>query len=161
MRCGYHPACKALRPRRHALTRSRDPDDEHRLLRAGEDGSICPHGIQDRLEWMDDQQFGVCGRLDEAVQVGGTNVYPARVRQVLLDHPHVSDAVVRMMTPEEGSRLKVFVVPTPGIDPTALRADLWRWSESRLTAPERPKAFKIGGELPRNVMGKLSDWPLV
>jgi acyl-coenzyme A synthetase/AMP-(fatty) acid ligase len=65
-----------------------------------------------------------------------------------------------MMTPEEGSRLKSFVVPAPGTDPAALRADLWRWSESRLTAPERPKAFKIGDELPRNVMGKLSDWPL-
>ena len=139
---------------------SRDPEVEHRLLRAGEDGSICPHGIQDRLEWMGDQQFRVCGRLDEAVQVGGTNVFPARVRQVLLDHPQVSDAVVRLMTPEEGSRLKAFVVPAPGTDPTALRADLWRWSESRLTASERPKAFKIGDELPRNVMGKLSDWPL-
>lgn len=139
---------------------SRDPDDAHRLLRAGSDGSMCPHGVQDRLEWMDDRQFRVCGRLDEAVQVGGTNVFPARVRQVLLDHPQVRDAVVRLMTPEEGSRLKAFVVPAPGTDPTALRADLWRWSASRLTAPERPKAFKIGDDLPRNVMGKLSDWSL-
>ncbi|MBC7700722.1 4-coumarate--CoA ligase [Aquabacterium sp.] len=139
---------------------SRDPQVEPRLMRAGKDGSICPHGIQDRLEWMDDRQFRVCGRLDEAVQVGGNNVFPSRVRQVLLDHPQVSDVVVRMMTAEEGSRLKAFVVPTPGTDPTALRADLWRWSESHLSAPERPKAFKIGDELPRNVMGKLSDWPL-
>lgn len=139
---------------------SRDPADEHRLLRAGEDGSIHSHGVQDRLEWMDDRQFMVCGRLDEAVQVGGTNVYPARVRQVLLDHAQVSDAVVRMMTPEEGSRLKAFVVPAPGTDHTALHADLWRWSESRLTAPERPKAFKFGDQLPLNVMGKLSDWPV-
>lgn len=139
---------------------SRDPEVEHRLLRTGADGTICPHGIQDRLEWIGDRQFRVCGRLDEAVQVGGTNVFPARVRQVLLDHPKVSDAVVRMMTPEEGSRLKAFVVPAQGTDHTALRADLWRWSESRLTAPERPKAFKIGDELPRNIMGKLSDWAL-
>lgn len=139
---------------------SRDPEDAQRLLRAGEDGSICPLSTQDRIEWLDDRQFRVCGRLDDAVQVGGTNVFPARVRQVLLDHPQVSDAAVRMMTPEEGSRLKAFVVPAPGTDLTALQADLWRWSESRLTAPERPKAFKIGDELPRNGMGKLSDWPV-
>lgn len=139
---------------------SRDPDEAHRLLRADEDGAICAHGVQDRLEWMGDRQFRVCGRLDDAVQVGGTNVFPARVRQVLLDHPQVRDAAVRLMAPEEGSRLKAFVVPAPGTDPTALRADLWRWSESRLTAPERPKAFQIGDELPRNTMGKLSDWPL-
>ncbi|MBC7941380.1 MAG: 4-coumarate--CoA ligase, partial [Chitinophagaceae bacterium] len=80
--------------------------------------------------------------------------------RVLLDHPQVSDAVVRLMTPEEGSRLKAFVVPAPDTDPTSLQADLWRWTESRLTAPERPKAFTVGEELPRSVMGKLSDWPL-
>jgi long-chain acyl-CoA synthetase len=139
---------------------SRDADDAHLLLRVGLDGSICSHAIQDRLEWLDDRQFRVCGRLDEAVQVGGNNVFPARVRQVLVDHPQVSDAAVRLMTPEEGSRLKAFVVPAPGTDPAALQLDLWRWTESRLTAPERPKAFNIGDQLPRNVMGKLSDWSL-
>ena len=92
--------------------------------------------------------------------MGGINVFPARVRQVLLDHPQVTDAQVRLMTPDEGSRLKAFVVPSAGVDPVTLQADLWRWTESRLTAPERPKAFTLGEQLPRNAIGKLSDWPL-
>jgi acyl-coenzyme A synthetase/AMP-(fatty) acid ligase len=124
------------------------------------DGSIGLHAIQDQLAWRDARQFSLCGRVDEAVQVGGTNVFPARVRQVLLDHPQVADAQVRLMSPDEGSRLKAFVVPTPDTDPVALRSELWRWTESRLTVPERPKAFRIGAQLPRNAMGKLSDWPL-
>jgi len=139
---------------------SRDADDDHRLLRTAADGSISSHAIQDRLEWMDEREFSLCGRLDEAVQVGGTNVFPARVRQLLLDHPQVADAQVRLMRPEEGSRLKAFVVPSTGADPEVLRSELWRWTESRLTAPERPKAFAMGYQLPRNAMGKLSDWPL-
>ena len=64
------------------------------------------------------------------------------------------------MRPEEGSRLKAFVVPSTGADPQVLRSELGRWTESRLTAPERPKAFAMGYQLPRNAMGKLSDWPL-
>lgn len=139
---------------------SRDADDGHQLLRAAADGSISAHRIQDRLVWLDDRQFSLCGRMDEGVQVGGTNVFPARVRQVLLDHPQVADAQVRLMRPEEGSRLKAFVVPSTGADPEVLRSALWRWTESRLTAPERPKAFTVGHQLPRNAIGKLSDWPL-
>ena len=139
---------------------SRDAGDEHGLLRAGVDGSIRSYEMQDRVEWLDDHRFSVCGRRDEGVQVGGINVFPARVRQVLLDHPQVTDARIRLMTPNEGSRLKAFVVTAPGCDPVALRSDLWAWTEARLTAPERPKSFTFGEHLPRNAMGKLSDWPL-
>ena len=90
--------------------------------------------------------------------MGGINVFPARVRQVLLDHPQVADAAVRLMAPEERSRLKAFVVSAPGCDVEALPSALWAWTESRMTAPERPKAFTIGAQLLRNAMGKLADW---
>ena len=137
-----------------------DAADGQRLWRTAADGSTGSHHIPDRLEWLDERQFRIAGRLDAAVQVGGTNVHPARVRQVLLEHPQVSDAHVRLMRPDEGSRLKAFVVPSAGADPVALQADLWRWTESRLTAPERPKSFILGEQLPSNAIGKLSDWPL-
>ena len=139
---------------------SRDADDGDRLLRAAADGSVRSHALQDRLAWLDERQFSLCGRVDDAVQVGGINVFPARVRQVLLDHPQVHDAQVRLMAPGEGARLKAFVVPEPGADSVALRSELWRWTESRLSAPERPKSFTLGQALPRNAMGKLSDWPV-
>ena len=139
---------------------SRDGAEEHRLARTGADESVSLHEVQDHLVWLDEQRFSICGRRDEAVQVGGINVFPARVRQVLLEHPQIIDAAVRLMTPDEGSRLKAFVVTAPGCDPALLQTALWAWTESRLTAPERPKSFTIGETLPLNPMGKLSDWPL-
>ncbi|MBC7942265.1 MAG: 4-coumarate--CoA ligase [Chitinophagaceae bacterium] len=132
----------------------------HILLRTGTDGKVSPHAIQDRLEWQSVREFNVCGRLDEAVQVGGTNVFPSQIRQVLLGHPQVADASVRLMAPEEGSRLKAFIVPAPGADAERLRAELWSWTEARLNVPSRPKAYALGERVPRNAMGKLADWPL-
>jgi acyl-coenzyme A synthetase/AMP-(fatty) acid ligase len=113
------------------------------------------------LEWNPDGRFCVRGRRDEAVQVGGINVFPARVRKVLLEHPGVADAGVRLMTPEEGARLKAFVVAAPGVDCEALRTELERWVVNRLTVAERPKSLVFGARLPVNEQGKLADWPAV
>lgn len=139
---------------------TRDVGDDARLLRTTPDGAVCPHTLQDGLDWQGDRQFRVVGRLDEAVQVGGTNVYPAQVRQVLLGCPQVADAAVRPMTAEEGSRLKAYIVPVPGADPDELRERLWAWADARLRAPARPRAYRFGASLPRNAMGKAADWPL-
>ena len=139
---------------------ARDTHDDARLLRTALDGTVCAHPIQDRLAWPTAHEFSVCGRLDDAVQVGGTNVFPSQVRQVLLGHPQIADAAVRLMAPEEGQRLKAFIVPAPGADADALRHGLWAWCEARLDAPARPKAYTLGEQLPRNAMGKLADWPL-
>ncbi|MBC7941016.1 MAG: 4-coumarate--CoA ligase [Chitinophagaceae bacterium] len=134
--------------------------DSAQLLRMTPEGTVCPHVIQDRLEWQATREFRVGGRLDDAVHVGGTNVFPSQVRQVLLGHPDIADAAVRLMAPEEGQRLKAFIVPAPGVDPDALRHEVWAWSEARLSAPARPKAYTVGRQLPCNAMGKLADWPL-
>jgi acyl-CoA synthetase (AMP-forming)/AMP-acid ligase II len=45
--------------------------------------------------------------LQRLVQVVGVNVFPERVRQVLLAHPHVKETAVQRMTPEEGDCLPV------------------------------------------------------
>ena len=65
------------------------------------------------------------------------------------------------MNPGEGGRLKAFIVPTNlSFDAADLRRQLTTWCDARLTAPERPKAFSFGPELPRNALRKLADWPL-
>ena len=113
----------------------------------------------DRLDWKDERHFGVLGRRDGAVQVGGVNVHPERIAAVLREHPAVAQAAVRLMRPEEGSRLKAFVVPHgPGADEDALRASLAAQVEARLPPPERPRAFTFGPAIPLTPMGKLADW---
>lgn len=138
---------------------SRPAGDGSHLQRRQPDGSQVEQDVQDRLDWCGDAQFHVAGRRDEAVQVGGVNVFPERVRQVLLAHPHVKEAAVRRMTPEEGERLKAFVVPRDGVDRQAMPQALDSWVARHLTAPERPRAYAIGDCLPLNAQGKATDWP--
>ena len=137
---------------------SRAPAGQLALRRRTENGEICTAMTQDAIEWMDDRHFHVAGRLDTAVQVGGINVFPKRVSTMLSTHPQVRDAAVRLMTNAEGHRLKAFVVPAEGVDAETLRADLDQWANRHLSAPERPRSYTFGTQLPVNENGKSRDW---
>ena len=114
-------------------------------------------GPPDRVRRLDDRRFVLAGRRDGAVQVGGTNVFPDRVRDALLAHAGVADAAVRL--DREGGRLKAFVVPAmPGADPDLLVGELDRWCGDRLAPVERPRRFALGEALPVGAMGKPADW---
>jgi long-chain acyl-CoA synthetase len=131
------------------------------LLRTSQDGETTTAQLPDRLVWTGERQFQVEGRRDEAVQVGGINVFPSAVRAKLLEHPDVREAVVRLMHPAEGVRLKAFVVPRdPTGDSKELRRKLAAWCDTLLSVPERPKAFNFGLMLPKSALGKSSDWPV-
>ncbi len=136
-------------------------DSEGELARVQPDGSTVRYPLQDRLEWTDARCFRPAGRIDGAVQVGGVNVFPAYVAEVLCMHPQVAEASVRLMRPDEGRRLKAFVVPADGVGKAgcdALREALLAWCAERLTTPERPAALSFGERLPRQASGKPSDW---
>ncbi len=136
--------------------------DGDALRRLPPSGDAPPRRVvlQDGVDWLDERRFVLGGRLDAAVQVGGVNVFPQRVRALLLEHPGVADAAVRPMAAAEGDRLKAFVVPRDGTDRAALPAALAAWVQARLPAPARPKAFTLGDALPVDERGKACDWPL-
>ncbi|MDP4004841.1 AMP-binding protein [Methylobacterium sp. NEAU K] len=114
--------------------------------------------LPDRIRLRDGNRFELAGRQDGAVQVGGINVYPDRVAARLRERLGVRDAAVRQMRPDEGSRLKAFIVPDVGADPTALRTDLYAWIDGALAVAERPMALTFGPRLPTGMMGKCADW---
>lgn len=130
------------------------------LVRTTPDGARLAVSLQDTLIWSAPDRFRPAGRIDQAVQVGGINVFPGYVADVLRMHPGVEDAAVRPMRPDEGRRLKAFVVPRGGVpaDTAALRAELVAWVGDRLSTPERPAALSFGAALPRGANGKLTDW---
>lgn len=134
-------------------------DDAATLLRRLPGGQQQEAGSPDLLQRIGERHFRVGSRHDEAVQVGGINVFPARVRAVLLQHPLVEDAAVRLMRPDEGARLKAFVVPTARADAN-LQAQLQHWIDTQLPAPARPKAITVGHALPTTGAGKPADWSL-
>lgn len=119
------------------------------------------YALSDHLQWQGQTSFRPDGRRDEALQVGGINVFPAAIAERLQSLPEVSSAAVRLMSPTEGERLKAFVIPATGYDDSeALEALLHAWCAQNLTAAERPKAFTFGLQLPRNAIGKLIDWSI-
>lgn len=131
------------------------------IAREASDGSLLAAAMPDQVAWLGDRAFRVEARKDEAVQVGGINVYPAAVRRVLAQHPGVREAAVRLMRRDEGERLKAFVVPASHIDDlAALERSLRRWIDERLTPAERPKALRFGAMLPASATGKSMDWML-
>jgi 4-coumarate--CoA ligase len=146
------------------------PDAPFRLLprwRPGADGDAASLieaatgaelPLPDRVAWMPGGLLKPIGRKDDAVQVAGVNVWPARVAALLAGHPQVADAAVRLDLALAEPRLKAFVVPAPGTDAAALPAALAALCAARLSPPERPVRFDLGDALPRNEMGKAADW---
>jgi 4-coumarate--CoA ligase (photoactive yellow protein activation family) len=117
---------------------------------------------QDILAWSTARTFRPLKRLDGAVQVAGINVYPNKVAQTIMTHPLVQECKVRLMRPQEGARLKAFVVPTRAdADLTGLRMELKQLCQTRLTTPERPVSFQFGPALPHNNFGKDADWAIL
>ena len=132
---------------------------EDGIERAGANGQAECFSLQDRFEWSGQGRFVTVGRIDHAVQVGGMNVFPAYIAEVLAMHPAVSSCQVRLMRPDEGTRLKAFVVPRADAgDAAALRHSLDNWTADRLTPPERPAVYSFGSSLPCQPGGKLADW---
>ncbi|MDB5795698.1 MAG: hypothetical protein JWR25_2077 [Noviherbaspirillum sp.] len=136
-----------------------DAQAESKLVRSLPDGATRIVSSPDALERCGQETFLVGARQDGAVQVGGINVFPRHVADILKHHPKIREAAVRLMRPEEGSRLKAYVVLTPDIlDPAAFLSELRDWIDSVLSAPERPKSITFGAALPRTASGKLCDW---
>ncbi|WP_165361261.1 AMP-binding protein [Lichenibacterium ramalinae] len=115
-------------------------------------------GLPDRIRSREGRRFCLAGRRDGAVQVGGINVHPDRVAERLRGRPGVHEAAVRLMRPDEGTRLKAFVVPEAGADVAVLRDDLSGWIRAELPVAERPVAIAFGPRLPTGPLGKASDW---
>jgi long-chain acyl-CoA synthetase len=141
----------------------RDPVDGQRIYRGTGEGKYVVQLLDD-IEWVTDRDFVVGGRLDDVVQVGGVNVSLEAVSTALAEHPAVKECAVRRMSPEEGDRLKAFVVPEAAVkspeEETILRRGLFTWAAERLSVAEQPRAFSFGEALPRNDLGKVLDWSL-
>jgi 4-coumarate--CoA ligase len=121
-------------------------------LMRGVDGEV---ELPDLLDWKDERHFAVRGRKDAVVQIRGAKVIPQRVADYIRSHPAVKDCCVRLMRPEEGDRLKAFVVWR---GEARAGREMEEWLFRKLQPDEIPASIVFGHRLPRNEMGKLSDW---
>lgn len=130
----------------------RKQDADHLVSASGVVGKLPDH-----VQWQSDRTLIPLRRRDEAVQVGGVNVWPDQVRAFIEAHPGVECCAVRPMTTTQGTRLKAFIV-AKGPTGDGFEAELRDWLRANLPAAERPINLTLGDTLPRNAMGKLCDW---
>jgi 4-coumarate--CoA ligase len=128
-------------------------DDSHTLVRAADGARVT---APDQLRWEGPRHLRPAGRLDGAVMIGSVTVHPEAVARELVGRPGVQDARVR----PSGSRLKALLVPEPGVDRQALKQDVRTWAETALPAAERPISYTLADAVPRDAMGKETDWAL-
>lgn len=101
----------------------------------------------------------IVDRLKDMVISGGLNIYPREIEEVLFQHPAVLDAAV-IGVPDErwGEVLKAFIVPRPGMAPTA--GDIQEFAASRIARLKVPKQVAFVDGLPRNAGGKVQKMVL-
>lgn len=132
------------------------------LVRSSPEGGMMKGvPLPDNLEWLGPDRFNLRGRRDNVVQVAGHNVNLQTVEDTMRRHPIVLDCVVRLMRPNEGNRLKAFVVPSEAVQPTFEdRQRLNDWLRGQLPAHSIPKSIRFGQALPMTALGKLRDWEI-
>ncbi len=128
------------------------------LARTLPGGQEVSYDLLDHIAWHGTRTFTHSGRRDKAVQVGGVNVFPEYVREMLLQQEGVKNCYVRLMRPTEGARLKAFIVPEVGYEVQALRKALTAYGRAQLSEAQRPGAYSFGEDIPRGPLGKPSDW---
>jgi long-chain acyl-CoA synthetase len=96
----------------------------------------------------------ITGRIKEMLIIGGENVFPREIEEVLNAHPSVRDsAVIGMMDPSRGEVPLAFVelVKDAEFDETALRSHC----REHLAQFKVPREIRRLDQLPRNPTGKI------
>lgn len=101
----------------------------------------------------EDGYFFIVDRKKDMIIVGGYNVYPREVEEVLFAHPGVSEAaVVGLPDTDFGESINAYVVLK---DPVYTTGDLLNYCKEHLAKYKVPKHFEILDELPKNTTGKI------
>ncbi len=140
------------------LERAQEGQSTETLTRILPSGRRVEYDLLDHIDWHGERIFAHSRRRDKAVQVGGVNVFPDYVQGLLLQQEGVKNCYVRLMRPEEGARLKAFIVPQAGQDVQALRKALVAFCRKNLSEAQRPGLYSFGEDIPRGPLGKPSDW---
>lgn len=121
--------------------------DEHGYFRTGDIATIDDEGY-----------VAITGRLKEMLIVGGENVFPREIEEVVNAHPSVrASGVVGQPDPVRGEVPKAFVEledDAPG-DPGEVAKEIKTWCRDKLAGYKQPKSVEVLGELPRSPTGKV------
>jgi acyl-CoA synthetase (AMP-forming)/AMP-acid ligase II len=123
-----------------------DPDG---WLHTGDLGIVEPTGY-----------LRITGRKKDIVIVGGFNVYPAEVENIMLGHPSVAEVGLIGMPDERlGEVAKAYVVKDPK-GPPIDDAGMIAWARENMANYKVPRTVVFVDALPRTATGKLQKFRL-
>jgi len=110
---------------------------------------------------MDEQgYFYIVDRKKEMIKVGGFQVWPREVEEVLQDHPAIQDVgVAGVPDPKRGEIVKTWIVLAEG--QSLDREELKTWAKERMAKYKVPSEIEFRDELPKTHIGKLLRRELV
>lgn len=131
-----------------------NPEETCKILREGwlYTGDIARMDGNGYLEFL--------GRAKDLIKVQKTGyitaykVYPHEIEDVLLSHDAVLEAAaVGIPDPEQGEKIKVYVVVKPGMEISA--AELITYCRRYLAEYKIPSEIEFSERLPKNILGKV------
>ncbi|MEQ6377214.1 fatty acid--CoA ligase family protein [Bacillaceae bacterium S4-13-56] len=123
------------------------PEDTASALR---DGWLYTGDLAKKDE---DGYFYIVDRKKDMILIGGYNVYPREVEEVLYQHEDVVEvAVIGAPDPNTGECIKAYVVKK---NPELTEQDLHDYCKERLAKYKLPSSIEFLDELPKNTTGKI------
>ena len=102
----------------------------------------------------DDGYFFVVDRKKDMAIVGGYNVYPSEIDEVLSEYPKIHEAVsLSIPHRSKGEILKAYIVPKAGESINA--AEIMAFCREKLAAYKVPRLIEFREELPKSMVGKI------
>lgn len=104
---------------------------------------------------IDEEGFLVItDRKKDLILVGGFNVYPKDVEEILYTHPKVAQAaVIGVPDPKSGERVKAFIQLKPGVEAT--EEEFIEFCNANLAGYKRPREIEFRQSLPTSIVGKI------
>ena len=134
-----------------------NPAETKQTLRSHGDGRIWLHTGD--LGHMDEDGFIYFRqRLKRMVITSGYNVYPSQLENVIDGHDKVLlSCVIGVKDPYRVQRVKAYVVPMPGIEPTdELKQELLDYCSAHIAKYAMPREIEFRTELPKTLVGKVA-----
>jgi long-chain acyl-CoA synthetase len=96
----------------------------------------------------------ITDRKKDMIIVGGFNVYPKDVEEILYTHPKVANAaVIGLPDPQAGEKVKAFIQLKADADAT--EDEFMEWCKDNITGYKRPREIEFRKELPISIVGKI------
>jgi len=98
--------------------------------------------------------FYITDRKKELIIVGGFNVFPREIDELIYQHPKVKEGItVGLPDPRKGERIKVYIVLKAG--ETATPEEFIAYFKERLTPYKVPSEVEFRTELLKSMIGKI------